>query len=233
MARAPSAEIVINGDDVYEDLLGTAATLQDLASSVGFAATKGIGMWRFLDARPKPAPDVYVLYTATGAFSEDEQRGLVSRVRAGTGLLALHASNVFATAESGQGENYKLVHDLIGSRFSSHGPLPHESRFWVKFDRRHAITQGLDDFEVAHEHYVIELADPAVEVLAVREAAEGPEPLLYVRHDGKGRVCYLQLGHDMRVWDEPLVRALLGRALWWCVGERYPHLKRSSETERP
>jgi uncharacterized protein len=232
MARAPSAEIVINGDDVYEDLLGTAATLQELASSVGFATTKGIGMWRFLDARAKPAPDVYVLYTATGAFSEDEQRGLVSRVRAGTGLLALHASNVFATAKSGQGDDHKLVYDLIGSRFSSHGLPPHESRFWVKFDRAHAITHGLADFEVTHEHYVIELADPAVEVLAVRQAAEGPEPLLYVRHDGKGRVCYLQLGHDMRVWDEPRVRTLLGRTLWWCAGERHPHAKRFSGPER-
>lgn len=35
------------------------------------------------------------------------------------------------------------------------------------------------------------------------------------RQEGLGRVCYLQLGHDMRCWDEPPVRELVASAARW------------------
>ena len=37
---------------------------------------------------------------------------------------------------------------------------------------------------------------------------------------GAGRVVYLALGHDMRAWDDPLVRTLVTRAALWAVGEK-------------
>ena len=56
------------------------------------------------------------------------------------------------------------------------------------------------------------------EVVAWRDQAVGAaaaEPVCYVRSVGAGRVCYLQLGHDMRVWDEHAVRELITRAARW------------------
>jgi len=42
--------------------------------------------------------------------------------------------------------------------------------------------------------------------------------VLYVREVGQGRVVYLALGHDMRSWGEPPVRALVRQALLWASG---------------
>lgn len=207
MLPAARAEVVINGDDVYEDLLGASSALQDLLSDAGFATRRGIGTRRFVQGEPA---DLYVLYTATGAFSEEQQAGLARRIGAGAGLIALHSSNVFAGAAD------RVIRELLGSRYVSHGPRPHETRVSVRFVGEHLIIEGLADFEITHEHYVIAV-DASATVLAVRDAEDGPQPILYVREHGAGRVCYLQLGHDLRVWDHPSVRTLLLRAARWCT----------------
>ena len=153
--------------------------------------------------------DLFVLYTALGNFPPDRQKALSDAVRAGSGLLAVHASNVFPA------RGYQTARDLVGSRYVSHGPEPHQSRFRVETDQRHPVTRDLAPFDITHEHYQIETAADA-QVVAWRE---GGEPVMYVRQEGLGRVCYLQLGHDMRCWDEPPVRALVANAARWAGGE--------------
>jgi uncharacterized protein len=208
------AEVIINGIDKYEDLLGVSSLLCHIASDAGFATTRHLGMWRF--DSPVAAPDVYVLYIARGAFTVAQQNALVRRVRTGTGLLALHTTNVFPNDAGRVRDERRVIWQLIGSRFMGFGPAPYESRFRVRLEHNHPITAGLNDFDVTHEHYHIELDDPTAAVLAVRTTSTSPEPILYVREEGYGRVCYLQLGHDVRVWDEPGVRELFVRSLLWC-----------------
>lgn len=212
------AAVVVNGDDVYEDIFGAASSLSEIASSAGFATTVHIGMQRFGE-RDESDVDVYVLYTATGLFTPQEQAGLARRVEHGAGLVALHASNVFGERGGSVGKEYETAFRLIGSRYISHGPKPHESRFRVWVNRDHEITEGIPDFTITHEHYLVELADDDLLVLASRKTPTGSEPLLYVRSYGRGRVCYLQLGHDMRVWDEPAVRVVLERSLFWSIAD--------------
>jgi len=197
------AAVLINGDDVYEDMFGAASALSEVASLAGFATTVGVGMERFREPQEREA-EVYILYTATGVFTPEEQAGLASRVESGAGLVALHASNVFATNEGAVARGYETAFGLIGSRYVSHGPEPHESEFRVVVNRGHRITEGIADFSIVHEHYVLD-----------------------VRQYGGGRVCYLQLGHDMRVWDEPAVRTILLRSLLWstCVSGDYAYVR--------
>lgn len=217
------ALIVITGDDVYEDLFSASLELQEIAIETGFVASVGMGMARFaIDSIARPTERVVILYTAMGEFTADQQEGLDELVRGGTGLVAIHASNVFGQTEDGAvAEEYRTAFGLIGSRYASHGPQPHESRFTVRLDPDHPITAGIDPFEIGHEHYALELAgsDPAPDVIAWRETGDGDglgtEPLVHVRESGAGRVCYVQLGHDMRVWDDPSVRRLLARAISW------------------
>jgi type 1 glutamine amidotransferase len=153
--------------------------------------------------------DVIVLYTAAGPlnseqYSTSEQRsGLARAVRDGSGLIAFHSTTVDP-----------LLFDLIGSRYVSHGPPPHESRFGVLLDEFHELTAGIAPFDVTHEHYHLTTARD-VDVVAWREAPGGAEALVHVRAVGDGRVCYIQLGHDMRIWQEPSVRLLIRRAARW------------------
>jgi type 1 glutamine amidotransferase len=209
--RPPSALVVVSGDDVYEDLFAAALHLRDLLVERGFAARTAMGTARLTDSA---ADDLIVLYTAMGDFPPAHQSALAEAVRAGAGLIAVHSANVFADVGGRLDEDYRQLFELIGSRFASHGPPPHESRFRVETHRRHVVTRGVAPFEITHEHYRIEL-DGDVQILAWRSAPAGREPIVYVRDVGNGRVCYIQLGHDIRAWGESSVREIVGRCADW------------------
>jgi type 1 glutamine amidotransferase len=200
VVRAPTALVLVNGDDVFEDMFTAADQLADLLADAGFAERTAIGMGRFDGTG---TADLIVLYTALGEFTPDQRACLDDAVRSGAGLLAVHSTNVPPE-----------LFDLIGSRYVAHGPPPHESRFTVRLDDTHEITAGIEAFDVTHEHYDIVTA-PDVRVIAWRDTDRGRQPLVHVREHGAGRVCYVQWGHDMRVWGEPAVLRLVRRAACW------------------
>jgi uncharacterized protein len=204
----PSALVVIDGDDVYEDLFTASIKLAEIFTAAGFTARTAMGTARLAD---QVTADLFVLYTAVGHFPPDRQQALADAVRSGRGLLALHSSNVLPAG-------HEIAHELLGSRYLSHGPEPHHSRFRVGTDQHHPVTRSTTSFWITHEHYQIQAAADA-RVVAWRDTpGGGREPVAYVRREGRGRVCYLQLGHDMRCWDEPPVRELVTRAGRWAVG---------------
>lgn len=201
-----TAQVVIAGDDVYEDLFTASVELQDLLAAAGFVTRVRMGTALF--AHPVDA-DLIVLYRASGGFTAAEQRGLMDAVGSGTGLLAIHST---AYIEPSLGRPDDLL-ALFGARFVDHGPAPHESRFAVHLGV-HPVTAGVEPFEFSHEHYRVELAETA-DVVAWRSAPYGPEPLIATQTYRDGRVCFLQFGHDLRAWDEPGVRAIVRNAAAW------------------
>lgn len=209
-----TALAVIGGDDVYEDLFTASGELAGLAVEAGLATRASMGTDRVAQADDH---DLVLLYTAMGSFPEQIQAALVAAVRAGTGLIAVHSANVFPGGTDAVDPAYRQIYALIGSRYVSHGPPPHESRFTVQTDQGHPLTRGLGDFEITHEHYHLELAAD-VRVVAWRDT----EPVAHVREEGRGRVAYVQLGHDMRVWDDPKARALMTRCIGWVLAARQP-----------
>jgi hypothetical protein len=208
--NAPTALAVIGGDDVYEDLFTAGHALAALAVEAGLATRTSMGTERLAQAAGET--DLVLLYTAMGSFPEPAQGALATAVRAGTGLVAVHSANVFPARDGSLDPSYRQAYALIGSRYASHGPPPHESRFTVQTDQGHPLTRGLGDFEITHEHYHLELAAD-VRVVAWRDA----EAVVHVREEGRGRVAYVQLGHDMRVWDDPKARALMTRCIGWVL----------------
>jgi uncharacterized protein len=227
MDTVGKALVVVNGDDVYEDVFAASLELQDILTAAGFATAVGAGTARFDDAAALADTDLVVLYTATGEFPPQRQRALAARVRGGAGLLAIHASNVLGTPGAHVDPAYAEAFALIGSRYVSHGPLPHESRFRVETDGRHPVTRGIGAFEITHEHYHVETADD-VEVVAWRCEGTRREPLVHTRNWGEGRVCYVQLGHDLRAWGEPQLRATITQAALW-AGRKREHEVRAGQ----
>lgn len=216
----PTALAVIGGDDVYEDLFTASSELAGLAVEAGLATRTSMGTERLAqlgNMMTGAGTDLVLLYTAMGSFPEPAQAGLAAAVRAGTGLIAVHSANVFPAQDGTLDPAYRRAFALIGSRYASHGPPPHESRFTVQTDQGHPLTRGLGDFEISHEHYHLELAAD-VRVVAWRDT----EPVAHVREEGRGRVAYVQLGHDMRVWDDPKARALMTRCIGWVLEAGQP-----------
>ncbi len=206
-----TALVAISGDDVYEDLFTAGSVLHSVLTEEGFVTRTGMGTAPLDGAA---GSDVIVLCTALGRFGREQREGLRRAVRDGCGLVALHSTAVMASPPDRLDEADRLLADLIGGHYVSHGPPPHESRFEVRLDPGHELTAGPANFTVTHEHYRMATA-PDADVVAWRETGGGPAPLARVRTDGGGRVAYLQLGHDLRIWGEPGMRLLVRRAARW------------------
>lgn len=155
--------------------------------------------------------DVLAAYTQGGALSPAQEEGLLGYVAGGGAFLAIHG----ATASWKEHSEYIA---MVGGVFRAHGPV---APFQVHFtETASPITQGLDDFEIVDELYLLDRHDPGrVNLLAYTLWEGRPEPMLYTRTHGRGRVCYLALGHDERAYNNETFQALLGRSLQWCAGE--------------
>jgi type 1 glutamine amidotransferase len=196
--------VVVNGDDLDHDLLTAATVFQQLGVEAGFATRRAMGTNRFVDPGPATADaDVYLLYTAGGQFTIEQQQALAGAVAAGKGLLGVHGANVL------RAEDQPLC-ALLGSHRFDHGA--EEGRYRVRIVGDHPVTRGVADFDVHDEYGDFALADD-VTVLA----RCGELPVLYTREVGAGRVVFLALGHDMRSWGEPAVRALVRNAFVWAA----------------
>jgi type 1 glutamine amidotransferase len=210
--------VVIDGTDEHHDLFGGCLALQSILVDGGVRTYRGVGMHRFSrPARTTADADVFVLYTAGGQLDPGEQDALSTAVAAGKGLVALHASNVYPS-DASVGSPDRTRFELLGSRYLSHGPGPSEGRFEVEILAEHPITAGVESFDIDDEYYVIELFDGPTRILAQQTSHVGVLPILYVREHGKGRVCYLALGHDMRAWGNHSFRRILQQAVRWAAG---------------
>jgi type 1 glutamine amidotransferase len=217
LKRSPSAMVIVDGTDIHHDLIGAALALQEIVTEAGLPTARAVGMARFADLTPATAEaDVYVVYRSSVVFDGREQRALSDLVAQGKGLVVLHASNLFGFGEGGLDAD-RVAFELVGSRYLSHGDSGSEGRFDVRLSGDHPVTRHTEGFGIDDEFYVLEYA-PDIRVLAERVTGDGGEPVLYVRDHGRGRVCYLALGHDARAWGNPGFRQLVRQATLWAAG---------------
>jgi type 1 glutamine amidotransferase len=210
--------VLLNGDDVFEDLVTAGGVLQRIALDAGYATRVRYGMGAVVnDPDALAAATAFIMYTARGTFEPEQQHELSRLVSEGRGLVVVHAANVFGSIDGLLDERYRTAFDLVGSRYRSHGPEPRWSVVRVETDPGHPITRGIGAFELFHEHYELETA-PDVETIAWREVPGGREPIVHVRRHGAGGVVYVQLGHDARTLGEPVFAELVARSLDWSAG---------------
>lgn len=176
--------------------------------------------------------DVVIMSTSDEIYSENciqwktdaVQEAFITYVENGGGLLVTH-NGLVASDKTGK------LDMLIGSRFVHHpANLPVE----VQMIKSHPVTEGVEPFCENDEQYYIEILAPDVDILgAGYGAAMGtPDkydsepyhnapakitPTVYVRTQGKGRICALTPGHFVEVWLHPEFQKLLENALRWCA----------------
>lgn len=177
--------------------------------------------------------DVVIMSTSDEVYQDGDiqwktdavQEAFISYVESGGGLLVTHNGLV---ASDGTAK----LDMLIGSRFTHHpDSLPVE----VQMLKPHPVTEGVEPFCEVDEHYYIEILSPDVDILAAgyagslgdpakyesepyKNAPAKITPTVYVRTQGKGRVCALTPGHRIEVWLLPQFQKLLENAIRWCGG---------------
>ena len=149
-----------------------------------------------------------------GRLTDEQERGLVAAVRAGTGLAGVHG---------GMGDAFRGRLDyewMVGGHFVGH---PHVGDYTVRVaDPFSPVTAGLPaDFAYRSEQYYL-MTDPGVHVLAdtayVHEGRTVTMPVAWVKTWGAGRVFYNSLGHHPDEFVHfPAARRLTVQGCLWAA----------------
>ncbi|MGB7156731.1 MAG: ThuA domain-containing protein, partial [Tepidisphaeraceae bacterium] len=184
-------------------------TLLGLADSVKVEQADG---WP--TAAQWDAANVAVFYSANPAWTGEKAKDLDGFLARGGGLVYLHY------AVDGR-KDVEALADRIGlawrggaSKFR-HGPLDLTIR-----DTAHPITRGFEKVSFVDESYWNLVGDArGIHLLADGVEDGAPQPLLWAREQGKGRVFVSILGHYTWTFDDPLFRLLILRGMCWAAGE--------------
>jgi type 1 glutamine amidotransferase len=158
--------------------------------------------------------------------TEAVQQAFVDYVEKGGGLIAVHSATV-------AGANTAAMDKLLGCKFTFH---PFDCPVTVQPVKPHPITEGVDAFNETDEHYRLQILSDDIDILAASYSHAQGEPAkretepyfnttewlsaaVYVRTQGKGRVCVLTPGHLLPVWLNANFQKLFVNALNWCGGK--------------
>ena len=157
--------------------------------------------------------DVVADYTSWWEPTSAQCLALTTAVAQGQGFACLHP----ATASY---MNSAEFHDMVGGSFVFHDP---NKLFEVTLTPKehyqtgeaaigaHPISEGIADFEVQDELYVVDGDMTSWYVLA---RAQG-HPVVWTKPYGAGRVFNISLGHDERALTHPAVQQLYVRGIQW------------------
>jgi hypothetical protein len=126
-------------------------------------------------------------------FTQGQQKALLDWVKAGHGYVSIHG------ADNAAPDWIPEWREMLGGVFS-HVGLPDSKTktgtFQIKITNSdHAITKGLNDFELKDELYYNLQMKHEVEPLATTDYNNGTWPVAWTRTYGEGRVFHTPLGH--------------------------------------
>jgi uncharacterized protein len=145
------------------------------------------------------------------AAPEPLRRAVTGHLAAGRPLLALHTAPICFDDWPEWGRFLGATWDWSRSGHPPVGEVP------VRV-LEHPLSTDLGPFTVTDERYagLAPTADRAI--VAVSDGEDGPQPLVWTRHEGPARVAVDLLGHDERSYEEPTHARLVRRLVSWCLG---------------
>ena len=168
----------------------------------------------FLDAPERP--DVILMYhchkSTKDILTETQKDKLLAVVKEGVGVVALHASYYSFL-------KWDEYHKFYGARFIKHGKS--EARLRVTPIEQHAIFKGLDKpLKIVSELYQSTPVPKDCHVLGhSQEIGRGkPQPSIWTRTYGKGRIVTILPGHFADNFRKAPFQRLILNSMDW-VGE--------------
>ena len=167
--------------------------------------------------------DVLVLYDMWQPIDEAARANLVARLKEGKGLVVTHHAiadyQAWPEYERIIGARYYLEPTVRDGLRKERSKWLHDVKFRVRVaDRGHPVTQGVEDFEIHDETYILFDVHAEVTVLLTTDAATSQPTLAWAKTYEAARVVYLQLGHDHFAYENPQYRRFLAQAIQWTAG---------------
>jgi len=164
--------------------------------------------------------DVIVFFNMTQKISPKRQENFKKLVKDGVGVVALHHC-------MGSYQEWPEYVKIIGGRYnlkaSEQGGVKreastyeHDADFTVHIeDTKHPITRGLSDFQVHDETYKKCSFEKDNHLLLTTNHPDSDNEIGWVRNYGKGKVCFIMVGHGPSVYAHPTYRQLVARSIRW------------------
>ncbi len=164
--------------------------------------------------------DVIVFFNMTQKISPKRRENFTKLVKDGVGVVALHHS-------MGSYQEWPEYIKIIGGRYNlkaseaggvkrEASTYKHDADFTVHIeDTQHPITRGLGDFEVHDETYKKCSFEKDNRLLLTTNHPDSDAEIGWVRQYGKGKVCFIMVGHGPSVYAHPTYRQLVVRSIRW------------------
>lgn len=138
---------------------------------------------------------------------------LAAHLRGGGGVLGMHTAAICF-------DDWPEWGDVLGGSWrwghSSHPPIGPEVE--VRAVAAHPLVEGIESFAIVDEVYGdLDLRPDVPALLQAQQPGTGgpPQPLLWAREHGGGRVVYDALGHHPPSYEVPAHREIVRRAIRW------------------
>lgn len=199
--------LLFTGGEIH-DFKGCGAAIYDALTITGeFDITRVENDMAVLVAPHLDPYDLVVFFYTVGEITDAQKNGLLNYVASGRGFVGIHS----AADSFRECPEYRA---MVGGYFVTH---PHFRDYQVSVvDPEHPITQGLVEFMVKDEQYILDY-DPRVHVLCSALYKGLSMPVAWTKGWGKGRVFYLALGHNPEACGHEMFRLLLTRGANWAA----------------
>jgi len=164
--------------------------------------------------------DVILLYNMSQKITPARQKNLQRLVDKGVGVVAVHhALAAFQDwdgfAQIVGGKFFLADRSFKGTAYKQ-STYQHDEQIRVRVaDPRHPVTQGLQDFMIQDETYKGYRVEPDSHVLLETDHPLSERAIAWAQSCGKGRVVYVELGHDGHAYGNPSYRRFLRQAIAW------------------
>ena len=159
--------------------------------------------------------DVLILYDFTRDPDEATRRNLCDFAESGKGIVVLHHALLDYQSwpwwyQEVVGGSYRLgpSGDIPASTYKAGQPMSITPQ-------KHAITAGIEPFQLTDETYKRMLISPDVKPLLTTDCPASDPTIAWISSYTKSKVVYIQLGHGHGSFDSASFRAIVHNAILW------------------
>ncbi len=164
--------------------------------------------------------DVLVFYDMVQEITSDQKEAFLTLIGSGKGMVFLHHSLASY-------QEWDMFHTVLGGKYVLPDKLPpqdsllasdyrHDEEVNVMMvDHQHPVTMGLNDFTLLDEVYINYNIGDQVTPLLKTDHPRSPVLIGWANEYKKGRVVYLQPGHDHHAFEDEHYVLLIKQAMEW------------------
>ena len=168
--------------------------------------------------------DVIVIYNFNRRISDKQAANFIKLLDKGVGLVVLH----HAMAAYQDWPEYRKI---LGARYylkdetdpdgTKHARCTYKHDVDIKEhveDPKCPVAAGVSDFEIHDETYKGYSVDPQVKVFLTTDDPTSTKQIGWTNTYRKANVCYLELGHDAKAYENKNLQKLYAQAIRWAAG---------------